>query len=90
MNENEGFTPLFIVELYLGGQGSLETRLGHVWELEDDVLKQHDDLLRLGTRLKWCLSPCGAAAYLGPKERMWSFCNQGEDLEELVIWLLMK
>ncbi|GJY20132.1 hypothetical protein Tco_0392698 [Tanacetum coccineum] len=72
------------------GQGSLETRLGHVWELEDDVLKLHDDLLRLRTRLKWCLSPYGAAICLGPKERMWSFCNQQEDLEVLVIWLLMK
>ncbi|GJT92627.1 hypothetical protein Tco_1081472 [Tanacetum coccineum] len=30
-------------------------------QLEDDVGRLHDELLRLETRLKCCLSPCGAA-----------------------------
>ncbi|GJR67461.1 hypothetical protein Tco_0013526 [Tanacetum coccineum] len=42
MNENEGYTLLFIVEWHLGGQGSLETRLGHMW----------GDVERLGTELE--------------------------------------
>ncbi|GJW86788.1 hypothetical protein Tco_0162128 [Tanacetum coccineum] len=46
-------------------EGSSRSFLVPACLLEDDVGRLHDELLRLETRLKCCLSPCGAA---GKKE----------------------
>ncbi|GJW00775.1 hypothetical protein Tco_1556026 [Tanacetum coccineum] len=45
--EMKGYAPLFIYEWSLGGQGDLETLLGHVWKLEGDVVKLHKESLGL-------------------------------------------
>ncbi|GJU26802.1 hypothetical protein Tco_1165423 [Tanacetum coccineum] len=59
--------------------------VGQIWELEGDLERLHDDLPKLETSLKCCLGSCGAAAYLEPKEEMWSFCNQVVSLDMLVV-----
>ncbi|GJX67740.1 hypothetical protein Tco_0303467 [Tanacetum coccineum] len=61
-----------------------------MYQLEDDVGRLHDEFLRLETRLKCCLSPCGAAGRKRDKEVMWSFYIQVESLEVLVSWLEAK
>ncbi|GKF00022.1 hypothetical protein Tco_0023372, partial [Tanacetum coccineum] len=58
--------------------------------LEGDLERLHDDFPKLETSLKCCLCLCGAAAYLEPKEEMYSFCHQVRDLEHLVSYLGIK
>ncbi|GJS25731.1 zinc finger, CCHC-type containing protein [Tanacetum coccineum] len=73
MSLNEGFTPLFILEINLGGKGDLEAKLRPMYQLEGDVGRLHDDFPWLETSLRVVVCSCGAAGRKRDKEGMWSF-----------------
>ncbi|GJT39332.1 hypothetical protein Tco_0939197 [Tanacetum coccineum] len=58
MGDSTGVSASLGGEIFSGGKKFWESTSV---ELEDDVGRLHDELLRLETRLKCCLSPCGAA-----------------------------
>ncbi|GKD40009.1 hypothetical protein Tco_1260216 [Tanacetum coccineum] len=64
----KGLPSLFILEINLGGQGDLEAKLGHMYQLEGDVGRLHDDLSWLETSLRVVVCSCGAAGRKRDKE----------------------